>query len=88
MISCPLREDTRHTAAAGGGMRDAYRSFPAEEVGQITLKLGLREGEGLYHRHRQQGEPRAFAQTLDHPQTLSVVGAAVCRQEGPVDGAY
>ena len=30
-------------------MRDAYCSFQAEVVGQDTLKLGLREREGLYH---------------------------------------
>ena len=83
MISRPLREDTRHAAAAVVGMRDAYRSFQAEVVGQDTLKLGLRERKGLYHRHRQQGEPRALAQTLGHPQTLSVVGAVVCHQKSP-----
>ena len=54
------RIDTRHTAAAVVGMQNAYRSFQAEEVGQNTLKLGLREGESLYHRHRKQGEPRAL----------------------------
>ena len=82
MICRPLREDTRHTAAVVS-MRDAYRSFQAEVVGQDTLKLCLREGESLYHRHRKQGEPRALAQTLGHPQMLSVVGAVVCRQKGP-----
>ena len=60
MICRPLREDTRHAATAVVGMRDAYHSFEAEEVGQHTLKLGLREGEGLYHQHRQQGESCAF----------------------------
>ena len=30
-------------------MRGAYCSFQAEVVGQDTLKLGLREREGLYH---------------------------------------
>jgi len=48
MISRPLREDTRHAAAAVVGMRDTYCSFQAEVVGQDTLKLGLREREGLY----------------------------------------
>ncbi len=86
MICRPLREDTRHAAAAVVDMRDAYRSFQAEVVGQDTLKLGLREREGLYHRHRQQGELRALAQTLDHLQALPVVGAVVCRQEGPAPG--
>jgi len=47
MISRPLREDTHHAAAAVVGMRDAYRSFQAEVVGQKMLKLGLREGEGF-----------------------------------------
>ena len=79
MISRPLREDTRHTAAAVVGMRDANRSFQAELVGQDTLRLCLREGESLYHRHRKQGDPRALAQTLDHPQALPVVGAVVSR---------
>ena len=37
-----------------------------EEVGQNALKLGLREGEGLYHRHRKQGEPRALAKAIGH----------------------
>ena len=45
VISRPLREDTRHTAAAVVGMRNANRSFQAEEVGQETLKLCLREGK-------------------------------------------
>jgi len=80
MICRPLREDTCHAAAAVVGMRNPYRSFQAELVGQNTPKLGLREGEGLYHRHR---EPRALAQTLGHPQTLSVIGAVECRQKGP-----
>ena len=35
MISRPLREDTRHAAAAVVDMRDAYRSFQAEVVKQI-----------------------------------------------------
>ena len=69
MIRRPLREDTRHAAAAAVvGVRDAYRSFEerlnlcfeAEEVGQHPLKLGLREGDGLYHRHHKQGEPRRW----------------------------
>ena len=60
MICRPLREDPCHAAAAVVGMRDAYRSFQAEVVGQNTLKMGLRGVEGLYHRHRQQGEPRAL----------------------------
>ena len=77
MICRPLREDTRHAAAAVVGMRGAYCSFQAEVVGQDTLKLGLCKREGLYHWHRQQGELRALAQTLGHPQTLSVVGAVV-----------
>ncbi len=34
VISRPLREDTRHAAAAVVGMRDANRSFQAEEVGK------------------------------------------------------
>ena len=72
MICRPLREDTRHAAAAVVGMRDAYRSLQAEVVGQDTLKLGLREGEGLYHRHRQQGEPRAIAQTLKRSPLYAV----------------
>ena len=59
MICRPLREDTRHAAAAVVSMRDAYCFFQAELVEQKRMKLGLREGEGLYHRHRQQGEPRA-----------------------------
>ena len=63
MICRPLREDTRHAAAAVVGMRNAYRFFQAEVVLQNTLKLGLSEGEGLYNRHRQQGEPRALVQT-------------------------
>jgi len=45
MISRPLREDKRHAAAAVVCMRDAYRSFQAEVVGQDTLELCLREGE-------------------------------------------
>jgi hypothetical protein len=52
MICRPLREDTRHAAAAVVGMRNANRSFEAEKVGQDMLKLCLREGESLYHRHR------------------------------------
>ena len=68
MICRPLREDMRHTAAAVVGMRDAYRSFQAEVVGQDTLKLCLREGESLYHRYHKQGEPRALARSLAlHP---------------------
>ena len=54
---------SRHAAAAVVGMRDAYRSFQAEVAGHDTLKLGLREGKAstIYHRYRQQGEPRALA---------------------------
>ena len=72
MIYRPLRDDTHHAAAAVVGMRGAFLSFQAEVVGQDTLKLGLREGEGLYHRHRQQGEPRALAQTLSAIRKLSL----------------
>ena len=79
MICRPLREDTRHAAAAVVCMRDAYRSFQAEAIGQDTLELCLRECEGLYHRHRQQGKPRALAQTLGYMQALPVVGAVVSR---------
>jgi len=62
MISRPLSEDTRHVAAAVVGMRDAHRSFEAEEVGQNTLKVGLREGEALYHR-----PPAPQARRAPHP---------------------
>ena len=68
MICRPLREDTRHAAAEVVGMRDVYRSFQAEEVGQNTLVRASTIGIG---------EPRALVQTLGHPQTLSVVGAVV-----------
>ena len=48
MICRPLREDTRHAAAAVVGMRNANRSFQAEVVGQDTLKLCLCE-TSFYH---------------------------------------
>ncbi len=48
MINRSLREDARHAAAAVVGMRDTYCSFQAEVVGQDTLKVSLRERDGLY----------------------------------------
>jgi len=54
MICRSLRKDTRHTTAAVVGMRDANRSFQAEEVEQNPQKMGLPDGEGLYHRRRKE----------------------------------
>ena len=40
------------------GMRDSYRSFQAEKVGQNALKLGLRELESLHHWYCKKDESR------------------------------
>jgi hypothetical protein len=63
-------------------MWGTYRSIKAKVVGQDPLELGLREIEGISHRYRKQSEPRAFAQSLGHPQALPVIGAVVRCQEG------
>ena len=37
------------TPAAMVGMRDSYRSFQAEKIGQYALELGVRELESPHH---------------------------------------
>ena len=76
MICRPLREDPCHAAAAVVGMRNGYRSFQAEVVGQNTLKLGLRDG--VVMRWWGYGEKivlaRPVQQQSEH-QSLQVLGS-------------
>ena len=63
-MTLALEEGSKKTTSASNARGYVYRSFEAEEAGQNALKLGLREGKGLYHRHGQQGEPSALDEIL------------------------
>ena len=83
MIYRPLREDMRHAAAAVVRMRDAYRSFEAEEVGQNTLNWAYVKVKASTIGSASKASPAPLPQTLGHPQAFTVIGAVVCRQKGP-----
>ena len=62
------------------GMRDSYRSFQAEIVGQYALELGLRELESLHHWYCKQDESRTLTQSLGHPLLLLLLQYADIRE--------
>ena len=83
MICHPLRKDTRHAAAAAVvGMRDACCSFQADEVGQNTLKLGVKVKASTIGT-ASKASPAPLPKPSAVRKRSPVVGAVVCRQKGP-----
>ena len=78
----------RRKRASGGvtavvGPWEAHITREAQVLDEDPPELGLADGEGLDHGHREEGKSNAFTEPLDHPLALFGCAAVVCRQEGP-----